>query len=240
MDERVVVMAYIGAIGDGFASFFSIWQVCILQISPFFLAYVTGLYFTAGALKTEASLGGRVLLPALSFVPGFTVMYGLLTMTGQPIGRALVYNLGTLEFIAGGYILLVSLALLLASWITLLEHLCRPVLLAAVSLLLGISFALIYSPCITPALSRILGLAGRPENAVYGGTLAIFYATGICLALTLTALVLVFLAAKAGAVRRRAGAVRIACGLILAILAGLNLSNTMIYYKAFFLGFLAG
>ncbi len=38
-------MGLFAAFGNGFASFFSIWQVCILQISPFFLAYATGLYF---------------------------------------------------------------------------------------------------------------------------------------------------------------------------------------------------
>ncbi len=233
-------MAYLGAIGDGFSSFFSIWQVCILQISPFFLAYVTGLYFATGPLGATAGLAGRVLLPAVSFLPGFTAMYALLTMTGLSIGRAFVFNLSTLEFIAGGYILLAALSLLLWGRLTMLEQLRRPAVLAAVSLLLGIAFALIYSPCITPALSKILGLAGRPETAVHGGTLALFYATGICLALTLTATVLVYLLARIGIVARHAALARGACALILGILAGLNLSGTMIYYKAFFLGFLVG
>ena len=40
-------MGNLDAFGYGFSSFFSIWQVCSLQITPFFLAYVTGLYFTA-------------------------------------------------------------------------------------------------------------------------------------------------------------------------------------------------
>ncbi|MDP6689228.1 MAG: cytochrome c biogenesis protein CcdA [Alphaproteobacteria bacterium] len=233
-------MDYLGAIGDGFSSFFSIWQVCILQISPFFLAYVIGLYFAAGPVRAKAGIGGRVLLPAFSFIPGFAAMYALLTMTGLSVGRAFVFNLGTLEFIAGSYILLAALALLLAGRITMLDHLRRPAVLAAVSLLLGIAFALIYSPCITPALSKILGLAGRPETAVYGGTLALFYATGICLALTLTGAVLVYLLARIGVVARHSSLARGACALVLGVLAGLNLSGTMIYYKAFFLGFLVG
>jgi cytochrome c-type biogenesis protein len=233
-------MVYLGAIGDGFSSFYSIWQVCILQISPFFLAYVTGLYFGAGPLGAKAGVGGRVLLPAVSFLPGFAAMYALLTMTGLSIGRVFVFNLGTLEFIAGCYILLAAFSLLLAGRMSVLDQLRRPAVLAPVSLLLGIAFALIYSPCITPALSKIMGLAGRPDTAVHGGTLALFYATGICLALTLTGAVLVYLLASIPAVARHAGLVRGACALVVGILAGLNLSGTMIYYKAFFLGFLVG
>lgn len=233
-------MENLGAIGDGFSSFFSIWQVCILQISPFFLAYVTGLYFTAVSLKAKAGLGGKVLLPAIFFMPGFAVTYALLTMTGLPVGRALVYNLGALEFIAGSYILLTSLALLLSGRLAVLDLLQRSFVLGAVSFLLGVAFALIYSPCITPALSKILGMTGQPETALGGGALAFFYAIGICLALTLTAVALVYFLARFGAVLRHSGMARNACGLILAILAGLNLSGAMIYYKAFFLGFLAG
>lgn len=233
-------MGNLDAVGHGFSSFFSIWQVCILQITPFFLAYVTGLYFAAGSQEAETNLGGRVVLPALSFAPGFAVVYALLTMTGLSVGRALVYNLGTLGFIAGGYILLASLSLVLSSKFTVVGFLRRPLVLAAVSLVLGGAFALIYSPCITPALSEILGLAGRPETVVRGGALALFYALGICLALTVTATALVYLLARVGVVGRHPGMARNACGGVLAVLAALNLSGTMIYYKAFFLGFLVG
>ncbi len=233
-------MGPLDAIGFGFSSFFSIWQVCILQITPFFLAYVTGLYFAAASLKAKAGLGGRVILPALSFAPGFAVVYALLTMSGLPVGRVLVYNLGTLELIGGGYILLASLSLVLSGRFAAIAFLRRPLVLAVVSLVLGSAFALVYSPCITPALSKILGMAGRSQTAVQGGTLAFFYALGICLALTMTATALVYLLARVGIVRRHPGRARNACGLILAVLAALNLSGTMIYYNAFFLGFLVG
>ncbi|MCP5074899.1 MAG: hypothetical protein GY947_16615 [Rhodobacteraceae bacterium] len=233
-------MGNLDAVSYGFSSFFSIWQICILQISPFFLAYVTGLYFAADSLNTEASIGDRVVLPALSFTPGFAVMYAVLTVTGLPAGRTLVYNLGVLGFIAGCYILLASLSLVLSGKFAFIGLLRRPLVLALVSLILGIAFALIYSPCITPALSEIMSLAGRAETAVRGGTLALFYALGICLGLTVTGTVLVYLLARVGVVVRHPGMAQIVSGLVLAFLAALNLSGTMIYYKAFFLGFLAG
>jgi len=209
-----------------------------MQITPFFLAYVTGVYFSASALKVDVSIGGRVILPALSFAPGFAAVYALLTMTGMPVGRTLVYNLGTLGFIAGLYILLVSLSLALLGRVTNLGFLLRAPVLAAVSFVLGSAFALIYSPCITPALSEILGLAARPGTSVQGGTLAFFYGFGICLALTISGAALAYLLPKIKAVRQNPRLAKDVCAFVLFALAGLNLSGTMIYYKAFFLGFM--
>ena len=120
----------------------------------------------------------------------------------------------------------------------------RPLVLAVVSLVLGSAFALIYSPCITPALSEILGMAGRPETAVRGGTLAFFYALGICLALTITGAALVNLLARVGVVARQSEPhsrrPRTPVVSSSPFLRCSTLSGTMIYYKAFFLGFLAG
>ena len=53
------------AFGDGFASFFSIWQVCILQVSPFFLGFVTGLYFAGYADRGTPSFARGMAVPAL-------------------------------------------------------------------------------------------------------------------------------------------------------------------------------
>ncbi len=228
------------AIGDGFASFFSIWQVCILQISPFFLAWVTGLYFLAVSLNRKASIVGMVIVPGLSFTLGFIWLYAVLTMTGLPVGRILVYNLGTLGFFAGGYIFLISLFLVIAGRFNFTGSLRWHLGLVIITMVLGSAFAATYSPCITPALSKIMGMAGRAETAVMGGVLAFFYALGICLALVLTGAVLVFVLSRFEVVMRHARFVRYICSLILAMLGILNLTGTMIYYKAFFLGFLVG
>ncbi len=228
------------AIGDGFSSFFSIWQVCILQISPFFLAWVTGLYFLGVSLNGKASIVGTAIVPGFSFTFGFIWLYALLTMTGLPAGRVAVYNLGMLGFIAGGYIFLISLCLVIAGRFNITGSMRWRLGLTIVTMILGSAFAATYSPCITPALSKIMGLAGRVETAVTGGLLAFCYGLGICLALTLTGAVLVFVLSRFEVVMRHAGLVRYICSLILAMLGILNLTGTMIYYKAFFLGFLVG
>ena len=232
-------MDFLAAFGNGFSSFFSIWQVCILQISPFFVAYVIGLYFAGLGEQSSPSLGGRVLLPAAAFAPGFAVFYALLSLNSLPVGRILSYNLGILSFSAGLYILLVSLALLLCGRVAFAGNvLKRPLILAVMSLLLGVSFALVYSPCISPALSEILSMTSRSETAVRGGFLALFYSLGICLGLTVTGGVLVLALRRTAFAVRNARSLKDVCGLVLAVLGGMNVTGLMIYYKAFFLGLL--
>lgn len=229
-------MGLLEAFGQGFASFFSIWQVCILQITPFFLAFVTAVYF---ATDGGRGLGARVILPSVCFAPGFAVFYTLLAMSGLPVGRILAFNLGALGVFSGLYILLVSLILLFAHIVQVRRIVGRPMALAAMSLLLGASFALVYSPCITPALSDILNMTSRSETAIAGGVLAFFYALGICTGLTISVVALIVVLKRyVTAASRRGNAIRVFCGLILAVLGGLNVTGLMVYYKAFFLGLL--
>lgn len=223
---------------QGFASFFSIWQACILQISPFFLACMVGLYFT-GAVRDGrwwVGLSRRVLAPALFFAIGFTIFYALLPMTGMVVGRFLSFNQETLGVISGFYILLVSLALLFPRHLFLDAALKNLFVLCALSLFLGVSFALIYSPCITPTLSDIFAMTSRSETALRGGILALFYGLGLCLGLTVTAAALVLVFKMFTATASSANVIRVICGMVLSILALLNITGLMIYYKAFFLG----
>lgn len=231
-------MGILAAFGHGFASFFSIWQVCILQISPFFLAFITGLYFLGYSNGGAPAMGRRMALPSAFFAVGFCVFYALSSVSGLPAGRFLSYNNGVLSIISGIYILFISIFVLLGARVALLGRLDRPWFLCAAPLILGISFAIVYSPCITPALSEIMGMTTRPETAVRGGVLALFYSLGIVAGLGLSAAVLILALRRIGAVTRNRGWLIGACGLILMFLGVMNVSGTMVYYKAFFLGLL--
>jgi cytochrome c-type biogenesis protein len=231
-------MGIFGAFGQGFASFFSIWQVCILQISPFFLAFVTGAYFVGYSAHSRPGVGRRVVLLSVSFAVGFGVFYALSSVTGLLVGRFLSYYGGTLSLVSGIGIVLVSLALILSGRVRFLGANPRVLVLGGAALLLGVAFALVYSPCITPALSEILGMTTRPETAVRGGVLAFSYSLGISLGLGVTAMVLIFVLRKVGAVARHPRRVKDIGALVLMILGLLNVTGLMVYYKAFVLGFL--
>lgn len=231
-------MTPLAAFGHGFASFFSIWQVCILQITPFFLAFVAGLYFAGWPDRGRPVMWRRLALPVLCFAVGFCILYALSSVTGLRIGRILSYNSGALRVIAGAYILAIGLLIVLQGRVVATGRLQRPLFLGPASLVLGAAFALVYSPCITPALSEILGMTVRPETAVRGGVLALFYSFGISLGLAVSSAVLLLLLGRIGAVARHNRLVKDVGGAILGVLALLNLSGLMTAYKAFVLGFL--
>jgi cytochrome c-type biogenesis protein len=222
----------------GFSSFYSIWQICAMQISPFFMAYIIGLYFVGLSRHRNPEFTQWAILPSLVYVAGFTILYSLLSSSGLLVGRYLSYNLGSLRLVAGIYLLLVSLFLIFPDRISVFRKIKGPLLLVCMSLLLGLSFAVVYSPCITPTLSRVLGIASLPETAVRGTVLAFFYGLGLSLAFAVTGLVLIQLLTRVQTVVNNPAKTSMVCGLILSILALLNITGLMTYYKAFVLGLL--
>lgn len=231
-------MGIVEASWGGFSSFFSIWQVCALQISPFFIAYIIGLYFVGLSVQAKPDIKQWAIMPSLVYVAGFSMLYSLLSSSGLLVGRYLSYNLGTLRLVAGVYLALVSLYLIFPRRISVFRKIATPLTLAGLSLLLGLSLAVVYSPCITPTLSGILGIANLPETAVRGAVLAFFYGLGLSLAFALTGLVLIQLLTRVRATINNPATTSMICGLILSILALLNITGFMPYYKAFVLGLL--
>ena len=226
------------AFWGGFSSFFSIWQICAMQISPFFMAYITGLYFVGRTRQDKPDIKQWAVVPSLVYVAGFTILYSLLSSSGLLVGRYLSYNLGSLRLVAGIYLTLVSLYLIFPDRINVFRKITGPLALAGLSLLLGLSFAVVYSPCITPTLSSILGIANLPETATRGTVLAFFYGLGLSLAFAVTGLVLIQLLTRVQSAVNNPAKTSMVCGLILSILALLNITGLMTYYKAFVLGLL--
>ena len=226
------------ALWSGFSSFFSIWQVCILQISPFFIAYMVGLYLLTLDQKNNPGLWTWVVLPSISYSIGFTVFYSLLIASGLNVSRILIYNIGNLRVTAGIIILLAGLYILLNDRISFLRRKHSPLLLNILSLLIGISFAIIYSPCITPALSDIMGLASQRVTAGEGWYLAFCYGLGISIALISSTVIIILLLRKRAFVLNNISLMKIICSIIVLIPALLNIAGLMRHYKAMVLGLL--
>ena len=225
------------ALWGGFSSFFSIWQVCILQISPFFIAFAVGVYLAIRGKSAEQKILPQILLLCVAYGIGFTIFYALLIASGLSVSRPLIHNIGFLRVISGIVISLIGLHIILFDRISFLGKMRSPLLLGALSLFIGVAFAFIYSPCITPMLSDIMGLASQRSTAAGGGYLAFWYGLGISIALCMTAIALIILAGKREIVLRNAGLIKNICGIILLVLGGMNLTGLMTHYKAFVLGF---
>jgi len=225
------------AVWGGFSSFFSIWQVCILQFSPFFIAFIFGIYLATLNKNSDPQILRWIILPCISYAIGFIILYSLLIASGLNISRPLIYNIGLLRVVSGIIILLVGLYIILVNRIIFLSKIHSPLLLSALSLLIGATFAIIYSPCITPMLSDIMGLASQRDTAVEGWFLAFCYGLGTSIALCMTSVVLILFTRRLSFVLRNANIIKNICGIILLILAVMNITGLMMHYKAFVLGF---
>lgn len=225
------------ALWGGFSSFFSIWQICILQISPFFIAFIVGIYLATLGNNDDPKISRWVILPCIAYSIGFTIFYSLLIASGLDISRPLIHSVGLWRLVSGVFFLLVCLYILFVNRVPLLGKIHSPLLLSALSLLIGIALAFIYSPCITPMLSDIMGLASQRNTAVEGWYLAFWYGLGISIALCMTSVVLILLAGKREMTLRNANLIKYICGTILLALAVMNMTGLMTHYKAFVLGF---
>lgn len=226
------------ALWGGFSSFFSIWQVCFMQISPFFMAYIVGLYLVALHHKADAGIFQWAILPSVAYGTGFTVFYSILLISSLKISKLLLYNISNIRLASGIFILLASLYILLADRDNFLSRRHSPMLVSVMSLIIGVTFAIIYSPCISPTMSSIMELASKPHMAVQGWYLAVWYGIGISIAFGLTGVILNLALRRRGFVMRNARLTRVICALIVLIPALLAIFGLMRHYKAFVLGFM--
>lgn len=236
MGQGAHLMGMADALWGGFSAFYSIWQLCILQFSPFFLAFIVGLFFVAPGQPDASRVFRLVIPPSLAWTFCFTFFYSLLIASALSLTRPLINNLAGLRILAGILILLVGLFLLLGSRLAAIGRLRRPATSIGLALVIGFSFALMYSPCITPMLSDIMALASQRSTVGEGWYLAFFYGLGTSIAMCVFASALIAVLVRWNAARRNARRIADTCALVLFVLALMNISGWMTYYKAFLLG----
>jgi len=135
----------------------------------------------------------RTMAAALLFVAGFSIVFMALGATASELGSLLIGYRLRLYQIAGVFILLMGLALLLEGRIGWLarggdwsRRWAHGQLWAALPL--GASFAITWTPCIGPILGSILTLAGSTENLGGGVALLAAYSLGLAVPFLLLSL----------------------------------------------------
>ncbi len=164
---------------------------CTLPIVPGYLLFIAGVP-EGGALKKRKS----VLLNAVAFVSGFSLVFIVLGLFAGSVGvllgpyRGLLAHLSGVVLVVFGFMLLGVFSTVFArEW-----HLKLPSFLTIgvwqSSLLIGVLFAFGWSPCVGPILGTILLVASQSATALQGGLLLAVFSLGLGVPFILTALMM--------------------------------------------------
>lgn len=176
------------ALAAGLLSFFS---PCVLPLVPGYLSYVTGMT----GVDLEQAKRGRMVGGVLLFVLGFTAVF---VSTGAVFGFAgdtLIAHQTVIDRVLGALTIVLGLSFAGALPAFLRDRLQRDVRVhrkPAVGLvgapLLGVLFAVGWTPCIGPTLAAVEALAINEASAARGSALSVVYCLGLGLPFLLVAL----------------------------------------------------
>lgn len=234
----------IAAIGvAALAGLVSFFAPCMLPLLPGYLSYVTGLTGSDLDLLTATGAGAprpeprnadrpanppagiqarrrvrnRAVVGATLFVVGFGAVFTLLAYAAGQAGRTLLAHARAIETGVGVATILLGLAF--AGLLPILRRQWRVHRLPRAGLagapVLGATFALSWTPCLSPTLAAVLGLAAVQGSAVRGVILAAAYSTGMGLPFIALALGISGVARAIGLVRRHGAWISCAGGLLL-------------------------
>ena len=169
--------------GAGVLSFLS---PCVLPLVPPYLTYMSGASFDQ--LRDDGATAGVIwrksVFTSLFFIAGFSVVFILFGATATAFGQAFRQALPIITPIAGLFIIAMGLHFLGVFRIAFLDRQLRHNGPGVASgpmggFLLGLAFAVGWTPCIGPVLAAILAVASTKETALDGAALLGLYSLGL-------------------------------------------------------------
>jgi cytochrome c-type biogenesis protein len=220
-------VSWILALGAGVLSFFS---PCILPLLPAYLSFITG---RAVEDILENRPARRELFPhVLLFCMGFSVVFVAMGATASTLGQVLFRHQRIMEWVGGLLIVFLGLHQLgLFQWRFLqvekgLHLRARPTH-ALGAFIVGVAFAVGWTPCIGPILGSILTYAGTRDTLSQGVFLLAVFSMGLALPFLALGLGLGTVLPRLRAARRLMRGVTMASGGLLIIMGLLLITDNM-------------
>jgi cytochrome c-type biogenesis protein len=215
------------------AGLFSFLSPCVLPLIPSYLSFVSGVSLEEmRAAQVESHLRWRVALNSLAFILGFSLVFVSLGVSASFLGSLFLGYRNFIRVLGGIFILLVGIYLMGFFKISLLERYFqfdlrnKPAGYLG-SVLVGITFAVAWTPCVGPILGAILALAGTSAQIERGILLLAMYAAGLAAPFFLSAIAVNSFFQFSQVFRRYIQAVHVAGGILLVIVGILLITDYM-------------
>lgn len=180
--EQVIELNLFSSYTGGFSSLFSIWFFCLLQISPFFLAFLLGT--SSMNPLNEKGLGQgikKTILAGVLALTGFSIIFTIIGASATSSAIILYRHLSLLNQLGGIFILLIGLFFLgifTLPWNQANSYLW-PALYSIGAIFFGMALAFAYKPCVTPTLSEIFNYTKDPRTVNEGAFFLVSYSAGV-------------------------------------------------------------
>jgi cytochrome c-type biogenesis protein len=177
------------------AGLFSFLSPCVLPLFPSYISFITGMSVSDLTADLSSAARRRVLLHAVAFVVGFSVIFVALGASFSAASQVLFTYRDAIRRVGGALIILFGLYIAgvlrigvfgrTASW----QIKEKPAGYLG-SFAVGVTFAIGWTPCVGPILGAILSLAGTAETVQRGVGLLVAYSAGLGVPFLLSAIAL--------------------------------------------------
>jgi len=221
------------------AGMLSFLSPCVLPLVPPYLVYLTGTSLERFAdAETRPRAGRQTIAAAFLFVLGFTTVFVALGASASAVGALVRAYSGALAIAAGLAIILMGLHFLGLTPIGILMRQKRFDMPKPVGLwgayLMGLAFALGWTPCIGPILAAILAVAASEDTVARGAGMLAIYSLGLGVPFLAAALAIEPFAAFIARFRAHLGLVEKAMGGLL-VLTGIAFLTGAVTQASFWL-----
>ena len=225
------------------AGIFSFLSPCVLPLIPSYLSFISGVSLEDMRQdRTLKRVRARVVLNSVAFIAGLSLVFICLGVSASFLGSLFFGYRNSIRIVGGLFILLVGLYLIGLLKIPALERYLqfnlkdKPAGYLG-SVLVGITFAVAWTPCVGPILGAILALAGTSGEIGRGTLLLSTYAAGLGLPFFLSAVAINSFIRFSQSFRRYIHAFHMAGGILLVVVGVLLITDYMTMLNIYALRF---
>lgn len=213
-------MQYLITFLEGVISFVS---PCMLPMLPVYLSY----------FAEQADGKRHMLLRAVCFVLGFTVVFSLLGVFAGTLGGLLVRYRAAVNVVCGAIVVLFGLAYLEVLPLPFFRGMRegREITSAASAFVFGVIYSVSLTPCVGAFLGSALMMASTAGTAGSGMLLLLVYSLGLGIPFLLSAVLIGRLTTAFGFIKRHYRVINTVCGaflILVGIVMALGLMNRLL------------